>query len=351
MLASIVHVHPLIKIRRERILPAPGKVIVRKGQKVAASDIIAQADLNPEHVVLDVAQGLGIPPDQADRHIQCKVGMTVSSGDVLAGPVGFFKRVMRTPYDGQVVFTGDGQIMLKKERQPFELKAGLAGIIEELIDERGAIITNSGALIQGVWGNDQVDSGLLIVSAKKPDEVLTPAGLDINMRGSIVLAGHCASVAALKTASELPLRGLILASMDSRLAPLAKKMNIPVIVLEGFGQIAMNSTAFKLLTTNENREVAINAETWDRFTGKRPEVTIPLPAPEEISLSRENVVYDSGQTIRVIGSTYWGNIGNIKRLIPGNVIIPNGLKVQAAEVRLENGNIVAIPLSNLEVLE
>ena len=39
MLASIVHILPLTLIRRERLLPIPGKVLVRQGQRVGAQTV------------------------------------------------------------------------------------------------------------------------------------------------------------------------------------------------------------------------------------------------------------------------------------------------------------------------
>jgi len=350
MLASVVHIQPLVTIRRERLLPIPGKVTVRKGQKVAATDIIAEVDLDPKYTLLDVARGLGVSSDEADRYIQSSLGSKVSSGDVLAGPLGFLKRVVRAPFEGEVVFTGEGVILLKRESQIFGLKAGMPGLVAELIEGRGAIITNTGVLVQGVWGNGQIDAGILVGMAKRSDEVITPDKLDISMRGLVVLAGHCAQSEVLMVAADLPLRGMILASMDSRLATVASKLKMPLIVLEGFGQIGMNSASYKLLTTNERREVTINAEEWDRFTGKRPEVIIPLPAPEDMPLPRETFTYESGQTIRALGSPYWGKIGRINRLLPDETQIPNGLMVRAAEVKLENGSDSIIPLSNLEVI-
>ena len=58
-------------------------------------------------------------------------------------------------------------------------------------------------------------------------------------------------------------------------------MRFPIMVTEGFGAIPMNSAAFKLLTTNNKREATVNAEHFDRYTGSRPEVIIPLPISSE----------------------------------------------------------------------
>jgi hypothetical protein len=87
------------------LLPSAGRVLVRKGQVVNAVDVIATANLDPRHILLDVARGLGLPASKADEHIQRKPGEPVSAGDVLAGPVGWAKRVVRAPHAGVVVLT------------------------------------------------------------------------------------------------------------------------------------------------------------------------------------------------------------------------------------------------------
>src|SRR3990172_9153258 len=94
MIAPVRHILPLTTIRRERVLPIPGKVVVRKGQKVGATDSVAEAKVNPEHLLLDVARGLKLPEEKADQAIHCKPGEKVAEGDVLAGPVGLAKRVI-----------------------------------------------------------------------------------------------------------------------------------------------------------------------------------------------------------------------------------------------------------------
>jgi hypothetical protein len=350
MLAPITHFVPLATVRRERLLPIPGRVVVRKGQKVGASDVIAEGKLAPEHLLMDIERGLGLSESQADHYIQVKVGDQVARGDVLAGPVGLTRRVVRASHNGRVILAGGGQILMEIETPSFELKAGLPGIVIELVGDRGAILELTGALLQGVWGNGRIDSGLLNVLARGRDDELTADRLDVSMRGSVILGSYCGDVEVLKAAAELPLRGLILASLEIDLLPTAARMRYPIILIDGFGRRPMNTSAFKLLTTNERREVALIAEPWDRFTGNRPEIYIPLPASGEPPQPRETEVFAVGQPVRVSREPYAGKIGTLINLQPDNVPLPNGLRAPCAEVRLETGDTAVLPLVNLEVL-
>jgi hypothetical protein len=239
---------------------------------------------------------------------------------------------------------------LEIENQPYELKASIPGTIIELLEDRGAIVEGTGALIQGVWGNGRIDYGLMHVLANSPDAILTPDQLDVSLRGSIVLAGHCNDIEVLKAAAELPLRGMIFASIDISVVTTAARMRIPVVVIEGFGNIPMNSAAYKLLSTNDQREVTVNAEHWNPFSGARPEVFIALPAPGELPQPPETVDFSEGQQVHIVRSPYTGKIGTIIEIRPGTTILPNGLATQAALVQVEGSESALIPLANLEVL-
>ena len=61
MEASIRHIIPITTIARDRVLPKAGRVIVRKGQKVAPADVVAESIVAPAHILLDIARGLGVP--------------------------------------------------------------------------------------------------------------------------------------------------------------------------------------------------------------------------------------------------------------------------------------------------
>ncbi len=351
MLAPITHILPISSIQRERLLPQPGRVVVRKGQKVNPPDVVAEVNLTPEHLLLDIARGLGVSHEKADRFLQCKEGEQLSEGDIVAGPVGVARRVVRAPHGGRVVLAGSGQVLLEVESRPFELKAGISGVVIELIEDRGVIIETNGALIQGVWGNGRIDYGLLTILARSADDPLTADRLDVSFRGSVVLGGYCADPEVITAGNDLPLRGMILASMDSALVGVALKAKYPIILTEGLGKLPMNSAAYKLLSTNGRRETSLIADAWDRLAGTRPEIIIPLPAASELQPPHEADTFKAGQQVRVIRAPYKSQTGILLGVYPGLAALPNGLRTRAAEIRLESGETPLIPLANLEVLE
>src|SRR5512144_1202096 len=127
MLASVTHILPLTTVVRERLLPAPGRVVVRVGQKVTATEVIAETSLPREHALINVAHSLGISPEKANELIQCKKGDKLAKGAVIAEVGGLIARSIRAPADGQVVVVGDGKVMLEVGQVSIELKAGIPG--------------------------------------------------------------------------------------------------------------------------------------------------------------------------------------------------------------------------------
>ncbi len=352
MLAPITHIIPVTTIRRERRLPVMGRVLVRKGQQVNALEVLAEADLAPEHLLLDVSRALGLPASKADQFLQRHEGDEVSEGDVIAGPVGIGRRVLRAPKSGRIVLAGGGQVLLELEGQPYELKACFPGTVADLIADRGAVIETNGALIQGAWGNGKADFGLLNIIARAPDDELTRDRLDVSLRGSIVMGGYCDDPDALRAGNDLPLRGLILASLDASLLSLAQKAIYPIILLEGFGRLAMNAPAYKLLTTSERRDVSLNAESWDQLRGNRPEIVVPLPAVSDGLVFAPDVdSFKVGAQVKILRAPLPSVVGKLVSLRLGKTPLKNGLCADAAEVQLENGETHLLPLANLEMLE
>lgn len=350
MLAPLLHILPLTTIVRERVLPIPGDVTVRAGQKVSATEVVAQATWSRDHALIDVAGGLRIAPAAAEALIRCKVGDQLSAGSEVAKGGGMFPKTIRAPKDGRVVAVGGGQILLQTGETPLRLRAGMPGMVVQIIPDRGVVIQNAGALIQGIWGNGRVDTGLLVNLCEAADSVLTGAKLDVSLRGAVILGGMCRDVETLQAAAELPVRGLILSSMDPALLPAAMQMRYPILLTDGPGSLPMNSLAYRLLSTNVQREVTLNAEVYDRYTGARPEVIIPLPVAQEPAAPRDVEAFAPGQMVRMRRPPAMGGIGSISVLRPGLSLLPGGLRAAAAEVKMENGETLLVPLVNLEVV-
>ena len=348
--APVTHFLPSAAIRRERRLPSPGRVLIRAGQKVASSDILAETNLNPEYQLLDIPHILGISIQKADRILLCKPGDRITQGDLIAGPIGISKKVVRAKSDSRVILVGDGQVLLETIKSPFQLKAGYPGRVVELIPDRGAVIETDGSLIQAVWGNNQQDSGILMMLAKQPDHLFSPEDLDISLRGVVVAAGHCREAEALRKAEEAPLRGIILGSMDVDLLPIAKNLQIPILLTEGFGCFPMNPIAHKLLMVNERREVAVIAQPWDPYAGSRPEIVIPQTASGQPIQANEIASFNAGKQVRILHPPNKGKLGTLLSL-KNKEIFPGGYPVLATEIQLQDGSITWVPAANLEILQ
>jgi hypothetical protein len=154
----------------------------------------------------------------------------------------------------------------------------------------------------------------------------------------------------LRAAAEVSIRGLLLASMYPSLLPTAFEMRFPIVLTDGFGSLPMNTAAFRLITTNSKREVTLNGEAFDRYSGARPEVIIPLPSEKPPPVPRDVEAFAPGQIVRVRRQPAVGLIGSILALSSGPVTFPSGLRAPGAEVRLENGQQLLVPLVNLEVV-
>ncbi len=349
-LAPITHFIPAASFQRERLLLADGRINARRGQQVNPGDVVAESTLRPEHIMLDISKGLGLGPKEADQYIQRRAGDEVGEGDVIAGPVGIGRRVVRAPKSGTVVMAGGGQILMELVGQHNELKAGYPGVVADIIGDRGVVIESIGSLVQAVWGNGKINYGLLNPLAHTPDELLTHAMLDVSLRGSVLMSGCCTDEQVLTVCDELPVRGLILASMDSTLVACALKMNYPIVLVEGFGRLPMNQAAFDIFTSGAMRETAVIAEPWDRMLNTRPEVVINLPEGVNPEILNDSLPFTVGQTVRVISSPYKSLVGSLTTLQPGLSVLPSGLRAPTASVRLLNGDTVQIPLANLEVI-
>ncbi len=344
------HFSPMLTLRRQRMLPLPGRVTVRQGQKVKASDEVAYTAAEPRYRVLDVARQLRVPRSQADAFIQVKPGDRVQPGDVLAQRKGLLTvRTVKAPEVAEVVLVGEGLILLRLRMARKVLTASVPGEVTRVFPDQGVEITARGAVVDGFWGNGKLDYGLMQVVSAHPEEPLTAEKISVALRGLVVVGGPCREAKVLELANELPLRGLVVSSMEAALIPLARQMDIPVFVIEGFGQIPMHPVSYRLLKSHEQREIAVVAETPDRHQGIRPQLVIALDVSNAPEVPDVQPV-EPERKVRITRAPYVGRRGVVIRVRRDWLALPLGVRARVAEVRLESGEQVVVPLSNLETL-
>lgn len=350
MYPQMTQIHPLTLIRRNRLLPVPGEVSVRPGQKVNPTDVVAEASIPSRHYLVDVSRVLGARTTaDAEKLIIRKSGDVLEKNDIIAETGGMFSRVIRTPGPGRIVSIHKGRVLIEAESEQVTVMAGLAGKVSQVIADRGVAIETFGALVQGVWGNSRIGYGPLMVDEASVEGELLSSALGVTARGTVILAGTCSTEEILQMAVDVEIGGLILGSMSSQLVPSAQVVHFPVILLNGFGTAGLDEISRRILVTNAGREVSINAMKWNRLTGDRPEIYIPLPT--EGQPYETESTFSVGQKVRVHSGAYAGRIGKIDQILPGLTPLPNGLRARAAKVRFDQRSGEIFPLVNLDVVQ
>jgi len=349
MTIPVTQFNSLINIRRTRLLPVEGHVSVLGGQNVEATDVIAEADNYAKHLLIDIKRSINLSPsDNAKKYIVRKEREWIQQGDVIAEKSGVFKQIVRSPVKGRIITINNGKILIEVHTPPLKIHAGIPGIVRETYPDRGVVIEANGALLQGVWGNNLIDTGLLSIPHKDPDTEFDPKTLDISLRGSVIMGSFCSDHETINQISHMQPHGLILGSVPSRLIPLLNTLNFPVILLEGIGRIPVNQIAYDILIRNEKETICLNAVRRKINSDERPEIIIPSTQNAEQPIIP--VDFMEGQVVRLHGSPYEGSIGKIEKILVGKVKIPLGTYAKAANIILDSYEKVVFPLSNLEVV-
>jgi hypothetical protein len=348
------HVLPLCTVRRERFLPVSGDVLVRADQRVEAPELVARAHLPTGHVIVDVGRFLGVPGVQADRYLTRKRGEEVKRGAVLAerrATMGLQSKVARSPAAGMIIATGEGRVIIETTHEVVELHAGIPGTVANVTPGLGVVVETSGALVQGVWGTGGQEYGVMHVLSEERDERLPAENITVSNRGTIVVSGRGIDSEGLRRAREYHLKGLVLGSLDPEMLDEIRELGCAVVVIDGFGDRPMSAPAFTLLKTNAGREVALDARLPDRAEGIRPEVVIPLPSGAHMPpLPVVGEALAPNKRVRALRAPYTGAVGTVTRLLNHPVLLPSGLRAQAARVELEGIGPAVIPFANLEIL-
>ena len=346
---------PITEIVRRRILPVPGEVLVRMGDRVRADDVVAQALLEGQLSAIDLAGALGLSVRSIERHLLVSEGQKVVTGTPLARTRRFWVRQkqVEAPFAGTVQAIIEGRLFLRQEPQWLLLRAYVPGEVTECYPHRGAVIRSVGSLVRGIWGSGGEQRGMLVTPVNQPGKVLTWEHVGLRYRGAILVGGVLDDARVLMRAKSFGLRGLVIGSMLPGLRPLCARLSMPVVVTEGMGRIPMAAPIFDLLRSYDGRPAIIaGAERAEQgpYEYGGPEVIVPLPTSARATSLAVVRPIRVGVRVRITRFPYLGAIGQVSSLLSGSQQTPIGTRVDGAEVRLPNGHKVFVPYVNMELI-
>ena len=357
--------------RARRLLPISGELKVSVGDEVSADEVVAETFMEGDVSPMNISNKLSCAPSEVRGLMIRDEGEKVSKGDPIArskGIFGMFKSEVPADADGTIEAISDvtGQLMLRGEPIPVQVKAYLAGRVSEVFPGEGCIVENEVALVQGIFGIGGETSGLVKIACSSHTEDLTPEMITADMKDAVIIGGARMSVAAVRKAQEVGARAIVSGGIDD--ADLrdflgydlgvaitgSEKIGITVLITEGFGDIAMAERTHALLVTCEGRMASVNGATQIRAGVMRPEILIPIDpdsASADSSSKGEQGVLEIGTTVRIIRDPYFGMIGTVGSLPPEPHVLGSGSKARVLEVQLKEGGTVVVPRANVELIE
>ena len=368
-----LRVAPDMVIRKRRILPIPGEVLVTKGEQVVAATAVAQTALPGKVYPINVANKLSISPSEMLTYMRKHEGETVAKDEVVAENTPFikwFKTQVRAPVAGALenVSHITGQVFLREPPQIIRLSAYIDGYIVEVIPAQGVVVESRCTFVQGIFGVGGETAGTIALAVNNPDEVLTAHHLTSEHQGQIVVGGALAQKETFSRARELGICALVVGGVHDRdLRDLlgydlgvaitgTEKIGFTLIITEGFGTIPMAKRTFDLLSAKVGHRASCSGATQIRAGVVRPEVIIPFKQGQEFHVLHSTFHVSEGgikigDTIRVIREPYFGVIARVKELPFELQQISTESHVRVLVATLPDGQDVTIPRANVEMIE
>lgn len=357
------------KVVKHRILPIDGEVLVERGARVKAEDVVARTNLPGEVETVNVIGKLGIEPEDIRRYMLKEEGDSVEEGEPLAESKPFikwFKTTVESPITGTVESISDitGQVLLRHPPRPVEVFAYIDGVVEQVFEKQGVAVTTYASFLQGIFGLGRERWGTLKLKVDSPSDILDVDGLDKSDEGCILISGALTTTDAIRKAFEIGVCGVVTGGLEASSIKqllgydigiaITGTEDIPttIVVTEGFGKMEMASRTFELLKTHLEKRASISGATQIRAGVIRPEVIVPLG--DDLSYEggeNEREALCVGDTVRLIREPYFGLIGVVSSLPPELQQVESESKVRVLSVRLSDDREVIVPRANVELIE
>ncbi|MDX9857143.1 MAG: hypothetical protein RBT76_05095 [candidate division Zixibacteria bacterium] len=358
-----------VVIKKQRILPLKGDVIVKVGDKVEPQTVVARTHLPGQVVPINVANKLGVPPEDLELVMTKKAGDPIKEGEEIALSVSLwiFKSRCAATIDGSIesVSSVTGQVLQRGHPTPVEVKAYVKGEVTEVIPNEGVVVTCIGSFVQGIFGIGGETFGPIMMATPDNSTVLDENMINDSMKGKIIVGGSQVTAAALKKAIKAGVKGIVTGGFDDKdlrdflgydigvAITGSEEIGVTLVVTEGFGKIDMAQKTFSLLKRHEGELACMNGATQIRAGVIRPEVVIPTKTEHvaQAEQSGEVLGLQKGSPIRVIRHPHFGRLGLVTDLPAPLQTLESESRARILEVEFADGSRAIVPRANVEMIE
>lgn len=356
------------EMRRARLLPIAGEVLVSVGQRVQTDTVVARALLPGNVVTLHLSRQLGVAPADLHELLLVKEGGAVSKGQPVArskGMFGLMKQTVESPTTGTLesVSKVSGQALFREAPLPVEVKAYLAGTVAAVDPPFGCEIAARGTFVQGIFGIGPETSGPVVVLNGDPARPLAPGDIRPEHKGAVLVGGSLAALPVLRRAIEVGAAALVTGGLDA--ADLKQLLGydlgvaitgnesagLTLVVTEGFGELAMSARTLRLLSAAAGRTASASGATQIRAGVMRPEVLVPGDVAEVEHTAVDSGLLAPGSAVRIIRDPHFGALGSVVELPPEPRLLDTEAKVRILTVALAGGQRVTLPRANVELVD
>jgi hypothetical protein len=353
-------VNPWVTIHRTRLLPHPGQILRRRGDRVAGDTVIGETDVPGGYLLIELDRELGPRAREARAVMLKKVGQNVLRDEVIARTGDLFQREYTSPVNGSIFDMRDSRVLIEVAPQHIEVAALYPGEIVGVMPRSGVVIETTGALIQGDLGFGRSCRATLHCPVPTGDVPLLAGQITDEHVGGILIGGRTLDAAAIEQAVEARVRGVIVGSLRSGLLPVIQESGLALIVCEGLGDTAMPARTFDLLADYAGQEVCFAPAAEGTAQAHKPEILCYArgsdasePGEEggtRPALTTPGAILQAGTRVRVLRAPYLYAEGEIASLPEVPQRLASGLYAWGAEVILESASRVFVPFENLETI-
>jgi hypothetical protein len=360
-------------ITKRRILPLKGEVVARAGDTVHPDTVVARTFLPGDVEPINVANQLGLPPEDIESCMLKKVGDAIQEGDVIARSrplfgLKWFASESKATLTGTVesISTVTGQVLLRGEPIPVEVKAYLRGEVVEVFEQEGVAVATWGSFIQGIFGIGGETHGTIKIAVPDNTTTLTEKYVTEDCKGCVIVGGSRVTAGAIRKAIKVGAAGVVSGGFDDQdlreflgydigvAITGSEELGVTLIITEGFGDINMAGKTFELLKSKDGMMACINGATQIRAGVIRPEAVIPIEGDvhardDKGTFEQQGLII--GSPIRVIRYPHFGKLGKVSGLPSPLQVLESESKARVLEVTFDDGSKAIVPRANVELIE